>query len=186
MRRQNIDADSDSSDAATQQRSALCGGAIHQKDAQAKKNYEMAIIIVGTHTRTHASLSLALSHCSTQLKVTQLQLSTAAALLATLLGVALVLSSSSGAGFVLLLLLLLLLSLALRVVCAVHEAATSPSTSSSPSQFILERFNGNRLDICNSLSDADVAVASLLCLLTQPAHHTHAHTHMCVPTWGWQ
>lgn len=42
---------------ATQQRSALCGGAIHQKDAQAKKNYEMAIIIVGTNTRTHASLS---------------------------------------------------------------------------------------------------------------------------------
>lgn len=126
------------------------------------------------------SLPLALSHFSTQLKVTQPQLSTAAALLATLLGVALVLSSSSGAGFVLLLLLLLLLSLALRVVCAVHEAATSPSTSpsSSPSQFVLERFNGNRLDICNSLSDADVAVASLLCLLTQPAHHTHAHTHV--------
>lgn len=125
------------------------------------------------------ALPLALSHCSTQLKVTQPQLSTAAALLATLLGVALVLSSLSGAGFVLL--LLLLLSLALRVVCAVHEAATSPSTSTSsspsPSQFVLERFNGNRLDICNSLSDADVAVASLLCLLTQPAHHTHANTH---------
>lgn len=33
---------------------ALCGGAIHQKDAQAKKNYEMAIIIVGTRSaRTH-------------------------------------------------------------------------------------------------------------------------------------
>lgn len=48
---------------ATQQRSALCGGAIYQKDTQAKKNYEMAIIIVGTHTRTHdCYLSLSLSH----------------------------------------------------------------------------------------------------------------------------
>lgn len=77
----------------------------------------------------------------------------------------------------------------LRALRSTRSLTTSLSPSPTSSQLVLERFNGNRLDICNSLSDAAVAVAvaavavavavDAFALPIDPAHtRTHVRVHM--------